>query len=85
VQGVSGVRETKVVPTNNFVGLMLHVVLNTDKLGKSAEEVYDEVLNGAPRIRLATEGDDTLTVNVHTLNEGEEHIIADRLRDVLDV
>ena len=85
VQGVSGVKETTVVPTNNFVGLMLHLALNTDKLGKTATDVFNELLETAPRIRLAVEGEDTLTVNVHTLNEGEEHIIADRLRDLLDV
>ena len=85
VQGVSGVRETKVVPVSSYVGLMLHVVLDTDKLGKSAADVYDELLEGTPRIRVAAEGDDTITVNVHTLNEGEEHVIADRLRDLLDV
>ncbi len=85
VQGVSGVKETRVVPTNNFVGLMLHLALNTDKLGKTATDVFNELLDTTPRIRLAVEGEDTLTVNVHTLNEGEEHIIADRLRDLLDV
>ena len=85
VQGVSGVRETRVVQTNNFVGLMLHLALNTDKLGKTATDVFNELLETTPRIRLAVEGEDTLTVNVHTLNEGEEHIIAERLRVVLDV
>jgi L-seryl-tRNA(Ser) seleniumtransferase len=85
VQGVSGVKETRVVPVDNFVGLMLHLALDTDKLGKSATDVFNELLDTTPRIRLAVEGEDTLTVNVHTLNEGEEHIIADRLRDVLDV
>ena len=85
VQGVSGVKETRVVPTNNFVGLMLHLALDTDKLGKTATDVFNELLDTTPRIRLAVEGEDTLTVNVHTLNEGEEHIIADRLRDLLDV
>jgi L-seryl-tRNA(Ser) seleniumtransferase len=85
VKGVSGVKETKVVPVSNFVGLMLHVVLDTAKLGKSANDVFEELLDGSPRIRTAVEGDDTITVNVHTLNEGEENVIADRLRELLDV
>jgi uncharacterized pyridoxal phosphate-dependent enzyme len=84
-EGVSGVKETKVVPVNNFVGLMLHVVLDSDKLGKSAGDVYEELLEGTPRIRVAVEGDDAITINPHTLNEGEEFIIAERLRDLLDV
>ena len=84
VQGAAAVRETKVVPTGNFVGLLLHVVLDTDRLGKSAEDVTRELLDGTPRIRLtAPEGDDTLVVNTHTLNEGEEHVIADRMRELL--
>ena len=85
VQGVSGLKETKVVTTNNFYGVSLHLVLDTGKLDKTAADVLNELLEGTPRIRLAAEGDDTLTVNVHTLNEGEEHVIADRLRDILDV
>ena len=53
-------------------------------MGKNADEVAKELLDGSPRIRLAGEGgDDTLVVNVHTLNEGEEQIIADRMKEVL--
>ena len=34
-------------------------------------------------IRLGpVEGDDTLVVNVHTLNEGEEQAIAERMREL---
>ena len=84
LRGVSGVKQTRVVPVSTFVGLMLHVVLDTEKLGKTAEDVFDELLEGTPRIRLATQGDDTLTVNVHTLNDGEEQAIAERLRTILD-
>ena len=85
VQDASGVRETKVMPVSNYVGLMLHVVLDIDKLGKSADDIFNELLEGSPRIRVAAEGDDTITINVHTLNEGEEHIIANRLQELLAV
>ena len=85
MEGVSGVKETKVVPTTSFYGLLLNVVLDTGMLGKTADVVMDELLDGTPRIRVAAEGDDTLTVNVHTLNEGEEQVIADRLREILNV
>ena len=86
LEGASGVKQAKVVPVDNFVGLLLHVVLDTERLGKSAQDIAGELLDGTPRIRLGpVGGDDTLVVNVHTLNEGEEHIIADRLRDLLDV
>ena len=84
LQGASGVKEAKVVPVDSFVGLLLHVILDTEKLGRSAQDVAGELLDGTPRIRLgAVEGDDTLVVNVHTLNEGEEHAIADRMRQIL--
>ena len=84
LEGASGVREAKVVPVDNFVGLLLHVVLDTERLGKSAEDIAGELLDGTPRIRLGpVEGDDTLVINVHTLNEGEEQAIAERMKELL--
>ncbi len=84
LEGASAVKETKVAPVNNFVGLLLHVVIDTDKLGKNAQDVAQELLDGSPRIRLGeVEGNDTLVINVHTLNEGEEQTIADRMREIL--
>ena len=84
LKGASGVKETKVMPTGNYYSLILGVVLDADKLGRSAEQVNEELLGGSPRIRLAaTEGDDTLTINVHTLLDGEERVIADRMRELL--
>ena len=61
LEGVSGVKEAKVVPVDNFVGLLLHVVLDTEKLGRTAHDIAGELLDGTPRIRLgAVEGDDEL-------------------------
>ena len=72
------------MPTGNYYSLILGVVLDTDRLGRSAEQVNEELLDGSPRIRLAaTEGDDTLTINVHTLLDGEERVIGDRMRELL--
>ena len=77
-------KETKVIPTSNFHALMLGVVLDMGQLGKNAEQVTDELLEGSPRIRLtAPQDDDTLLINAHTLNDGEEGPIADRLRELL--
>ena len=62
----------------------LHRLLDTDRLGKSAQDVARELLDGTPRIRLwPEEDDDTLVVNAHTLNEGEEQAIADKMRELL--
>ena len=49
----------------------------------TAEQVAADLDAGNPRIWVYTEGDGTISLNVHTLNEGEEAIIADRLRDLL--
>ena len=69
----------------SFFGLALHVVVDTEELGKSAQDIARELLDGTPRIRLGnSEGDDTLVVNVHTLNEGEENAVGDQMRKLLD-
>ena len=84
LKGASRVKETKVVTVSNYYSLLLGVVLDTEKLGKNAGQVTDELLEGSPRIRLtAPTEDDTLLVNAHTLLDGEERDIADRLRDLL--
>ena len=67
----------------DIVGLLLHVVLDTERLGKSAQDIAGELLDGTPRIRLRlVEGDDTLVVNVHTLDEREEQAITERMREL---
>ena len=84
LQGASHLRETEAVRTSRHPGVTLHVVLDSEALGKSAQEVADELYAGNPRIRVLREGSDTLNINVHTLNDGEERIVADRLRDLLE-
>ena len=39
--------------------------------------------SGNPRIWVGTEGDDTITVVVNTMNEGDDAVLAERLADVL--
>ena len=39
--------------------------------------------SGSPRIWVGTKGDDTITVVVNTMNEGEHTVLAERLADVL--
>ncbi len=85
LQGVPSVLRTKVVPNNSYWSLGLHITLDTDALGKVARDVLDELDSGVPRVRMGAAGDDTLTVNPHTLRDGEESILAERLRSVLTV
>ena len=82
LQGIPNVRAS-LVRLQSYSGSSLHVVIDTNALGKSAEEVANELANGNPRVWVLTQGDDTLDVSAHTLNEGEEKIVSERLRSVL--
>jgi L-seryl-tRNA(Ser) seleniumtransferase len=66
-----------------YPGAALQVVIDPETIGKTAPQVADELDAGNPRIWLYTEGVDTFVINVHTLNEGDEQVIADRLRSAL--
>ena len=81
--GVSAVRETKVVPNKSHTLASLHIALDKKTLGKNAQQVAGELDAGTPCIKVGTAGDDAVTINVYTLNEGEEQIIADRLKSLL--
>ena len=83
LEGIPTVREMKAVENDSFWALGLHIVLDSEVLGKDAQQVIDELLEGSPRIRASSQGKDTLVINAHNLNEGEEHAIVDRLRVVL--
>lgn len=75
--------QPRVVNLQRFWGSSLHVVLDTQRLGKTAAQVSRELADGSPRIWVNTQGDNTVVVNAHTLNEGEEKIVVRRLREVL--
>ncbi len=79
--GVSKAR-ARLVENNRFWGSTLHVVVDP-ALGKTAQQVSDELDAGAPRIWVGVQGADTITMNMHTLNDGEEDIIAERLTQIL--
>ena len=83
-KAVAGVSKAtaKLVENNRFWGSTLHVVVDP-ALGKTAQQVSDELDAGAPRIWVGVQGNDTITMNMHTLNDGEENIIAERLTQIL--
>lgn len=82
LRGVPHVK-AQVVPVKGYWGSTLKVVVDARSLGKTAADVAKELFDGDPSIRVSTEGDDTVTVNAHALNEGEETVVAERLRDAL--
>ncbi len=83
VRYLSDPTQARVVPVKGYWGSTLKVVVDARSLGKTAAEVAKELFDGDPSIRVSTEGDDTVTVNAHALNEGEETVVAERLRDAL--
>ena len=83
LRGVGSVKSTKVVKSDSFWALALHVSLATDNPAKSAKNVATELLDGDPRIRLNAVDDATLRVCVHNLNEGEDQIVGTLLASAL--
>ena len=90
-RGLAGVPNvsTNVVPSQWFFESSLLVVIDP-KAGKTAQQVAQELNAGTPRVSVGvrsglypTLGDDTIIINAHVFNEGDQHIIAERLRDVL--
>lgn len=82
LRGLDSVR-TRVVDNRRFWATTLRVDFDPETVGMTAGRVAEELDAGNPRIWVYTEGDGTINLNVHTLNEGEETIIADRLRAIL--
>jgi L-seryl-tRNA(Ser) seleniumtransferase len=83
LRGIAGV-EAKIVHNQSYYGLSLEVDLEIASLGKTAHQVARQLDEGEPRIWVLTDDStDAFKVNAHTLNEGEEQIVADRLGEVL--
>jgi L-seryl-tRNA(Ser) seleniumtransferase len=62
--------------------IRLQVTLDETALGKTAAEVAQALQAGDPSI-LAVQEDNSLVFSVHTLREGEDQLVADRLRSAL--
>ena len=83
LEGKTNVIGVKKIETPRHPGVCLHVVFDEKALGKSVEEVVDALYNGDPRIRVREGDGNTLDLSVHTLNEGEEMIVAEGIERVL--
>ncbi len=77
--------ETLPLPStrHRYWGSSLYVTIDPTLLGKSAPDVVRELDEGNPRIWVAARGNDTIQVNTQALRDGEEVIVAERLRSVL--
>ena len=82
LHGIPGV-QAKVVQIAEYEGLHLHVVLDSAVSGKNSQEVVGALNAGNPRVTVRSDEDAIIVISASALNEGEEHIVADRLRGVL--
>ena len=83
LKDVPTITETEIVRNDTHIGPILRIALDTAALGKNAPQVLTELHAGTPRIRAGGGGDDSITIHAHTLNQGEEEIIVDRLQVLL--
>ena len=72
--------ETGIEKVPQYYGSHLSVTFDAVAVGKTAQDIADELDAGSPRIWVSVVDDRTLTVTSHALNEGEELIVAERIR-----
>lgn len=79
--GLPHVEASNTWEEETFAWMRLRVRL-TPALGKTAQQVADELKSGEPSVWVRVEGDDLFAV-VHTLREEEVAIVRDRLAAAL--
>lgn len=82
LENTAGIGKIEIVHVGAHTGSTLHVGIDSEVAGKDARQVVAELDNGVPRIRVGG-SDDSIIIHGHTLNEGEEEIVIDRLKAVL--
>ena len=82
LENTEGIGKMEIVHVGAHTGSTLHVGIDSEVAGKDAGQVVAELNNGAPRIRVGG-SDDSIIIHAHTLNDGEEEIVVDRLKAVL--
>jgi hypothetical protein len=75
--------ESDLEQVDQYYVTSLGVKIDTETVGKTAQDVADELDAGSPRIWVTVVGENTISVNSHTLNEGEHEIVAARLKTAL--
>ena len=82
LENTEGIGKMEIVHVGAHTGSTLHVGIDSEVAGKDARQVVAELDGGVPRIRVGG-SDDSIIIHGHTLNEGEEEIVIDRLKAVL--
>lgn len=83
-EGRRGIRAS-VHPLGESGQAMPRALLHFDAavLGQSCDTIIKKLVDGDPSIEVQPEDDDSFYVNPHTLSDGEEQIIGDRLEVIL--
>ena len=83
LSGVLAIRLSNYPEDGSADGLRL--MIDSEKLGKTASDVIGELRNGNPGIWVRQDADDeSLIIRMPTLKEGGERIIAQRLEEILN-
>jgi L-seryl-tRNA(Ser) seleniumtransferase len=72
--------DTEIEKVPQYYGSTLNVTFDTGVVGKTAQDIADELDAGTPRVWVSVVDERTLTVTSHALNEGEELVVAERIR-----
>lgn len=59
------------------------IIFDEAKLGITRDEILKQLKNGEPSIDIAASGSNAILINPQTLMEGEEEIIAKRLKEII--
>lgn len=82
-QALSGLPHTRLSPDGKEAQVTtLSVQLDEKALGKTTAQVVEELRAGNPSIWVGVAGS-TLALSMHTVMDGDEHVIAERLRGIL--
>jgi len=75
--------KTERTEIHHYVPYYLRVHINSKRLGLTANDIKIKLDSGYPRIWVADIDENTIGISIHTLNEEEDEIVANRLNDVL--
>ena len=82
-KGLPGVETDVYWSPDSFYGSFLTITVEAATLGKDAKQIGVEMYEGEPSILLQTPDAETVRIFVYTLTDGEDRMIADRLKAVL--
>ncbi len=84
LSGIDGVTAQRSFPNEACQPLpRCHIIIDTEQLGLSSNDVMEQLRTGTPAIIVASDGDTGIFVNPMTLEAGEDQIVQQRLVEIL--